>query len=75
MYFTILLEHLATAAPPPSVAENGSISRNDTTQPVDSEGEGRSPTTVRRWLMKKNVCEKTNTLYSFRFHHNNTDSD
>jgi len=26
---------------------------NDTTQPVDSEEEGRSPTTDRRWLMKK----------------------
>jgi len=27
---------------------------NDTTQPVDSEEEGRSPTTDRRWLIEKN---------------------
>jgi len=26
---------------------------NDTTQPVDSEEEGRTPTTGRRWLMEK----------------------
>jgi len=28
---------------------------NDTTQPVDSEEEGRSPTTDRRWLIEKKV--------------------
>jgi len=28
---------------------------NDTTQPVDSEEEGRSPTTDRQWLIKKYI--------------------
>jgi len=35
------------------VAENGSISLKDTTQPVDSEEEGRSSTMDKRWLIEK----------------------
>jgi len=35
------------------VAENGSISPQGVIQLVDSEEEGRSPTTDRRWLIEK----------------------
>ena len=37
----------------PVNVENGSISLKDTTQPVDSEEEGRSSTMDRRWLIER----------------------
>ena len=30
---------------------------NDTTQPVDREEEGRSPTTDRQWLIERKTCQ------------------
>ena len=48
-----LTDHTLPTHPEPAWQKMAQSPLDDTTQPVDSEEEGRSLTTDRRWLMKK----------------------
>jgi len=47
-----LADHTLPTRPEPAWQKIAQSPLNDTTQPVDSEEEGRSPTTDRRWLIE-----------------------
>jgi len=48
-----LADHTLPTHPEPARQKIAQSPFNDTTQPVDSEEKGRSPTTDRRWLTEK----------------------
>ena len=48
-----LADHTLPTRPEPAWQKMAQSPLNDTTQPLDSEEEGRSPTTDRRWLIEK----------------------
>jgi len=48
-----LAVHTLPTHPEPAWQKMAQSPLNDTTQPVDSEEEGRSPTTDRRWLIEE----------------------
>jgi len=51
-------DHTLPTHPEPVWQKMAQSALNDATQPVDSEEEGQSPTTDRRWLIEKNVTNK-----------------
>jgi len=53
-----MADHTLPTRPEPAWQKIAQSPLNDTTQPVGSEEEGRSPTKDRRWLIEQNT-EKT----------------
>ena len=50
-----LADRTLPTRPEPAWQKMAQSPLNDTAQPVDSEEEGRSPTTGRQWLIEKNI--------------------